>query len=112
MRRAALCAAAAAELQALVARLGGSAQDSGSASAAVHRGWVAICAQLADSTDLALLEACEQGDDQALERYRSALADDLPAGVLHLVQQQYDGAKACHAHLRQLRDAARSAATS
>jgi hypothetical protein len=46
VRRAAECRAAAAELQALVVRLGGSAEDSGSVAGAAHRGWVAVRARL------------------------------------------------------------------
>lgn len=78
MRRAEECRQAAAELQALVTSLGGSAEDSGSATGAVHRGWVAVKATLAGYTDKAILEETERGEDIALSAYRSAMEENLP----------------------------------
>lgn len=104
------CRRAALELQTLVTRLGGTPEDSGTASGAVHRGWVAAKGKLTGYSDLALLEECERGEDVAVEHYRSALADDLPASVLLIVQQQYNGLKSNHAQVRSLRDEARAAA--
>ncbi len=106
--RAGECARAAAELQAEVARLGGKADDSGSAAGALHRGWVNIKSALGGG-DLALLEECERGEDAALKSYREAMKDPLPAAVESVVRTQYEGAKRNHDQIRSLRDAERAA---
>ena len=110
MRRSAECGQAARDLQAVVARLGGSAEDSGSVAGAAHRGWVAVKATLAGYTDLAILEEIERGEDIALQSYRSALDNDLPPDVRSVVERQYEGVKRNHAEVRTLRDSARATA--
>ncbi len=109
MRRAEECRQAAAELQALVGTLGGKAEDSGSATGAMHRGWVAVKATLAGYTDKAILEETERGEDIALAAYRSALEEDLPAQVRSVVEQQLQGVMRNHNQVRTLRDQARTA---
>lgn len=106
------CRHAAVELQTLVRRMGGKAEDSGSAAGVVHRGWVAVKATLAGYTDLSLLEECERGEDVALRHYREALAEALPPNVLLVARQQFEGAQRNHAQIRMLRDEARLSAAS
>jgi len=108
-RHAEECRRAAAELRTLIAQNGGTADDGGTVSGAMHRGWVAVKGTLAGYSDLAMLEECERGEDAALERYRSVLAKDLPASVRPLVERQYEGVKRNHAEVRTLRDQARAA---
>jgi len=108
-QRASDCQQAIGELQALVRGLGGKPEDSGSASGAVHRGWVAVKGTLAGHTDLALLEECERGEDVALTRYRKALEQDLPLSIKQVVQRQSDGARRNHDQIRLLRDQERAA---
>lgn len=110
-RRADECRQSAAELQTLVQQYGGSPEDSGSASAAMHRGWVAVKGTLSGYSDKAILEETERGEDVALESYRKALADNLPADVRSVVERQYEGVKRNHNEVRQLRDRARAAST-
>jgi uncharacterized protein (TIGR02284 family) len=111
LSRAEECRQAAAELQALVVQLGGSAEDSGSAAGALHRGWVAVKGTLAGYSDKAILEETERGEDTALAAYREALEEPLPADVRAIVERQYEGVKRNHALVRSLRDQARAAAT-
>ena len=104
------CRQAAEELRGLVAQLGGkSSPDGGTIAGAAHRGWVAVKGTLAGYSDLNMLEEAERGEDTALERYRDALEEDLPANVRTVVQRQYEGAKRNHVEIRNLRDAARAA---
>ena len=104
------CRQAAEELRGLVAQLGGkSSPDGGTIAGAAHRGWVAVKGTLAGYSDLNMLEEAERGEDTALERYRDALEEDLPADVRTVVQRQYEGAKRNHVEIRNLRDAARAA---
>lgn len=109
-QRAEACRQAAAELQALVVRLGGHAEDSGSAVGAMHRGWVAVKGTLAGYTDKAVLEEAERGEDSALERYRKALEEPLPEDVRQVLERQCEGVKRNHQQVRTLRDQARAMA--
>ena len=105
IRRADDCARGAAELQAIVARLGKEPEDSGSVAGAIHRGWVNLKAAVANRDDLAILEECERGEDVAKAAYRSALEKtDLPAEIRTVVQKQYDGVLRNHDEVRNLRD--------
>lgn len=103
------CGEAAAELQTLVLRFGGTPEDGGTAGGALHRGWVAIKGSLTGYTDVAILEETERGEDEALAAYREALAKPLPADIREVVERQFEGVKTNHAHVRTLRDQARMA---
>jgi uncharacterized protein (TIGR02284 family) len=109
LARAEECRQAATELQTEVARLGGKADDSGSAAGALHRGWVAVKGTLAGYTDKAILEETERGEDSALASYRKALDEALPPDVRVLVERQFEGVKRNHLQVRTARDAARAA---
>jgi uncharacterized protein (TIGR02284 family) len=103
-RRAEQCREAAHELQTLVGRLGGTPDTGGSASGAVHRGWVNLRGTIAMDDDKAMLEECERGEDLALARYRGALEDDLPPEIEQTVRRQYEGALRNHDEIKALRD--------
>ena len=106
--RAQACAAAAIELQELVRAYGGDPEKSGGLGGALHRRWVDIKAMVTGKDDKAVLNECERGEDVAVESYRDALKQDLPAPVRNLIEQQYEGVKRNHALIRQMRDAARA----
>lgn len=103
-RRADDCALAAKELQSEVQGLGGEPDTGGSASGALHRGWVALRDKLAGYTDLAMLQECERGEDVALARYQKALERDLPTQVRTMVERQFQGVQRNHDEIRNLRD--------
>lgn len=108
-RRATECRIAADELQTLVSEYGGKPDTGGSATGAMHRGWVAVRGSLAGYTDQAMLEECERGEDAALARYRAALkSDTLPEAVRALVARQQMGVQANHDQIKRLRDIARA----
>jgi uncharacterized protein (TIGR02284 family) len=104
------CAAAADQLRAQVLQLGGRPEDRGSATGALHRGWVAVKARLSTYDDLAVLEDCERGEDAALASYRDALERDLPAPIRNVVERQYEGAKHNHLEVRNMRESLRATA--
>lgn len=108
MRRSQECAQAASDLQALVVQMGGKSEDSGSASAAVHRGWVAVKGTLSGYSEKSIMEETERGEDVALESYREALKKDLPPAARSLVERQMEGVKRNHDQVRALRNAARA----
>lgn len=109
LRRSEDCRKGARDLQALVARLGGKAETDSSATGTLHRGWVAVVGTLSGYSDQQMLNECERGEDAALERYRGALKEPLPADVTSVVQAQYEGVKRNHAQIRTLRDQVKAA---
>lgn len=109
--RAQRCAQGAEELVGVIARLGGEVNDRGSATGALHRGWVSARGSVGALSDLDMLEECERGEDAALGRYRKALEQPLPHDVRAIVQRQMEGAQRHHDEIRQLRDAERARST-
>ena len=103
-RRAADCAAGAAELQTLVSRLGGEPRDSGTVAGAMHRGWLNLKSAVAGRSDTAILEECERGEDVAKKQYEDALKERLPDDIRMVVQRQYEGVLRNHDQIRDLRN--------
>jgi uncharacterized protein (TIGR02284 family) len=104
MQRADDCRGGAQELAEQVRGLGGKPEEGGSAMGAVERGWVAVRTTLSTYDDLAVLEECERGEDNALARYRKALKKPLPAGVKLIVERQMQGVQRNHDQIKMLRD--------
>ncbi len=109
-QRATGCRSAAEELQALVVRFGGKPDTTGTVSGAVHRGWLAVRGAIALDDDQAMLNECERGEDIAINRYRKALEEDLPAEVEQIVRNQYEGARRNHDQIKALRDSHKATA--
>lgn len=107
--RAAGCAQAASELEALIVQYGGEPDSGGTVAGALHRGWVKVKGSVGADSELSILESCERGEDAAIARYRKALKQSLPADVRAVVQKQADGAQKNHDQIRDLRNAARAA---
>ncbi|MFT3720882.1 MAG: PA2169 family four-helix-bundle protein [Pseudorhodoferax sp.] len=106
--RADACAQGAEELAAAVTRLGGAVHDHGSASGALHRGWLGLRGSVGALTDLDLLEEGERAEDAALARCRRALEQPLPADLRALVERLLQGTRRSHDEIRRLRDAERA----
>lgn len=105
LRHADECRGAAAELVSQIRQLGGEADEGGTVTGAMHRGWVSVRRVLSGYTDLAMLKECERGEDAAVARYRSALKENLPPAVRSLVERQAQGAQRNHDQVKALRDA-------
>jgi uncharacterized protein (TIGR02284 family) len=93
----------------LVITFGGKPAEGGTATGAMHRGWVHVKGALGANSELSILEECERGEDAAVARYRKALKRALPAGVRQILQTQAQGAQRNHDQIRDLRNAARAA---
>ncbi len=104
MRHAGECREAGLELQALIRQLGGKADDGGTVTGALHRGWVSVRGTLTGYTDLAMLEECERGEDAAVASYRKALKQNLPASVRTVVERQAQGAQRNHDQVKAMRN--------
>ena len=90
----------ASELRALVSRLGGKAEQSGSVAGAVHRGWINIKSAVTGKDEDAIIAECERGEDVAKADYEKALTSGLPADVVTVVQRQAKEVKEAHDRIR------------
>jgi uncharacterized protein (TIGR02284 family) len=98
------CDEGAAELQAKIRSLGQEPASSGTATGALHRAWTNIKSKITGMDEYTVLIECERGEDVAKHTYEEALMEDLPADVKAIVQRQYEGVKANHARIRNLRN--------
>ncbi len=98
----------ASELQSAVTSMGGEATTSGSASGALHRGWMGLKSALTGSDDHAILAEAERGEDVAVSSYRDALAKDIPNDLRSIIQRQYQEIQSAHNQVRALRDGSKS----
>jgi uncharacterized protein (TIGR02284 family) len=95
-------------LQGLVRNLGGDPENSGSVSAALHRGWIDIKSLVTGKDEAAILNECERGEDVAKDAYKSAMELNLPAQVRDVVSQQAQAVLAAHNRIKALRNAENS----
>jgi uncharacterized protein (TIGR02284 family) len=101
----------ASELQRHVIRLGGDATTTGSATGAVHRGWVNLKSAITGRDDSAILQEVESGEDAAVKEYQDALAEDLPTDLRSVIEEQYRQILDAHNRMRSLRDATEAGVT-
>jgi uncharacterized protein (TIGR02284 family) len=92
----------ASELQSLVSRLGGRAEDSGSVGGALHRGWMNIKSAVTGKDEGAIIAEAERGEDVAVETYRKALEKDLPGDIRDVIERQYKQILEAHNRIRSL----------
>lgn len=92
-------------LQGLVRSLGGDPENSGSVSAALHRGWMDIKSLVTGKDEAAILNECERGEDYAKDAYKDALQTSLPANVNDVISQQSQAILAAHNRIKELRNA-------
>lgn len=95
-------------LQGLVRNLGGDPENSGSVSAALHRGWIDIKSLVTGKDEGAILNECERGEDVAKDAYQTALKVNLPANVRDVLSQQSQAILAAHNRVKALRNAENS----
>ncbi len=100
------CAEGAAELEAKVRSLGGQPAQGGSVSGSMHRAWTNIKSTITGMNEHAVLAECERGEDSGKHAYEVALKQDLPMDVRTIIERQFQGLKANHDRVRDLRNAA------
>jgi uncharacterized protein (TIGR02284 family) len=83
-----------AELQALAHAYGDEVKETGSAAAAVHRGWMAIRDALTGSGPESVLKTALQGEDHAVTSYEKALQEDISSNTRTIVERQLTAIKA------------------
>ncbi len=97
------------ELQTLVRELGGDPEKTSSTAGALHRGWINIKSYVTGKDEAGVLNEAERGEDVAKKAYKDALAENLPANVMTVVQAQANEVMTAHDRVRDLRDATNAA---
>lgn len=94
------------DLQSLARSLGEKQPETtGSASGALHRGWINLKTALTSKDEHAILAECERGEDSAVAEYKKALeTEGLSGPVTEMLRAQYKEIKAAHDRIRNLRD--------
>ena len=87
------------ELEPHLHRLGGT-PDSGSSTAAFHRGWMLLRGLVPGNHDHAIVTEAERGEHVALDAYQEALNGMLPPTVMDLVEAQRDAIEAATERIR------------
>jgi uncharacterized protein (TIGR02284 family) len=90
------------ELQQAVSKLGGSAENSGSMSGSMHRGWMKIKEAVTGKDDHAIIAEAERGEDVAKAAFDGALREDLPRDILALVERMAAQVREAHDRVRAL----------
>ena len=91
------------ELQQEVVHLGGDPENLGSFSAAIHRSWINLKSVLG-AGDYSILAACEDGEEAAVNTYKSALQRHLPANLQSLIQKQHVSIQESYHRTKHLKD--------
>jgi len=92
------------DLQGVVISLGEEPEKTSSTVSAIHRGWMDLKSAFTKGGDHPILAECERGEDYAVEAYRTALANELPAHIRELVASQSTAVQATHDDVRDRRD--------
>ena len=92
------------ELQEEVRSLGGKPEKTGSTGGALHRVWIDIKGTLTGKDDRSILSEAERGEDSAVDAYKDALKEKLPANCEFIIQRQFTEIKLTHDRVKQMRD--------
>jgi len=77
------------EIVALGHEYGEDVDESGSAAAALHRGWISLKDAMTGDDAGSVLGAAVSGEDHAVSEYEKALEQDLSAGFREVVTRQH-----------------------
>ncbi len=77
------------EIVALGEDYGDDVDDSGTITAALHRGWISLKDALSGDDAGAVLAAASTGEDHAVSEYEKALEQDLSHGFREVVSRQH-----------------------
>ena len=77
------------EIVALGNEYGEDVDESGSAAAALHRGWISLKDAMTGDDAGSVLGAAVSGEDHAVSEYEKALEQDLSAGFREVVSRQH-----------------------
>ena len=78
--------------------------ESGTVTAALHRGWISLKDALTGDDAGSVLGAAVTGEDHAVSEYEKALEQDLSAGFRDVVSRQHAAVVAARDEVRALQD--------
>ena len=84
---------------------GDDVDESGTAAAALHRGWIALKDAVTGDDAGAVLGAAATGEDHAVSEYEKALEKDLSAGFREVVSRQHQAVVAARDEVKALQAA-------
>ena len=84
---------------------GDDVDESGSAAAALHRGWISLKDALTGDDAGSVLKAAETGEDHAVSEYEKALELDLSSGFRDVVTRQHASVLAARDEVKALQAA-------
>ncbi len=93
------------EIVALGHEYGDDVDESGTAAAAVHRGWISLKDALTGDDAGSVLGAAATGEDHAVSEYEKALEQDLSAGFRDVVSRQHQAVVAARDEVKALQAA-------
>lgn len=93
------------EIVALGHEYGDDVDKSGTAAAALHRGWISLKDALTGDDPEAVLKAAITGEDHAVSEYDKALEQDLSDGFRSVVQRQRTAVHAARDEVKALQQA-------
>jgi uncharacterized protein (TIGR02284 family) len=79
--------------------------ESGTMTAALHRGWIALKDALTGDDPDSVLGACVTGENHAVSEYEKALKQDLSAGFREVVTRQHAAVVAARDEVKALQSA-------
>ncbi len=94
------------ELRGMASSYGDTITESGTAAAALHRGWMAMKDAISGSDPEGVLDVAEQGEDHAVSEYQKALDNtEISTDLRSVIERQFAAVQSAHDHVRSLRDA-------
>lgn len=93
------------EIVAMGHEYGDDVDESGSALAKVHRGWLSLKDALTGDKPSGVLDAAVQGEDHTVSEYEKALEQDLSDGFRTVVQRQHAAVVAARDEVKALQTA-------
>ena len=97
-----------AELQALAGAYGDTVKETGSAAAALHRGWMAVRDAVTGSGPKSVLKTALQGEDHAIEAYEKALTSDISVETQTVARRQLGEMQSARNEVQRLLETASS----
>ena len=97
-----------AELQALAGAYGETGKETGSAAAALHRGWMAVRDAVTGSGPKSVLKTALQGEDHAIEAYEKALTGEISPETEAMARRQLGEMQAARTEVQRLLDTTES----
>jgi uncharacterized protein (TIGR02284 family) len=94
-----------AEIVALGHEYGDDVDESGTATATLHRGWMALKDALTGDDPQGVLGAAVTGEDHAISEYDKALEQDLSEGFRSVVERQRSAVQAARDEVKALQQA-------